>query len=186
MRTIASNYLVQYAKGQLGRPYWYGTFGQVANKTLYEQKKKQYPKYYTASDFSSQYGKKVHDCAGLIKGALWCSTVDGTPTYDSAQDLSANGFITTGCSETGNISTIPEIPGIIVWKDGHVGIYVGNGQVIEARGHAYGVVTTKLTDGRGWLKWGKVKWVSYPTPVTYTAEQAMADVKKIVEKYYGS
>lgn len=28
--------LVEYAKAQLGRPYWYGTFGQAASEELYE------------------------------------------------------------------------------------------------------------------------------------------------------
>ena len=31
--------LIEYAKAQLGRPYWYGTFGQAASKALYDQKK---------------------------------------------------------------------------------------------------------------------------------------------------
>lgn len=43
---------------------------------------------------------------------------------------------------------------------GHVGVYIGNGQVVEARGHAYGVVQTALK-GRGWTKWGKCKFIEY-------------------------
>ena len=43
---------------------------------------------------------------------------------------------------------------------GHVGIYVGNGEVIEARGHLYGVVKTKLKD-RPWTDWGKLRWLEY-------------------------
>ena len=43
---------------------------------------------------------------------------------------------------------------------GHVGIYVGNGKVIEARGHKYGVVETNLV-GRGWKQWGKLDWIDY-------------------------
>lgn len=57
--------LVSYAAAQLGKPYWYGTFGQTASAGLYNAKKKQYPKYYTANDFQSQYGKRVHDCVGI-------------------------------------------------------------------------------------------------------------------------
>lgn len=30
----------------------------------------------------------------------------------------------------------------------------------QARGHAYGVVKTKLT-GRGWTRWGKCPWITY-------------------------
>lgn len=44
---------------------------------------------------------------------------------------------------------MPDIPGIAVFMSGHVGLYIGNGEVIEARGFAYGVVKTKLKD-RKW------------------------------------
>ena len=43
---------------------------------------------------------------------------------------------------------------------GHVGVYIGNGKVIEARGHKYGVVETNLV-GRGWKQWGKIDWIEY-------------------------
>ena len=73
------------------------------------------------------------------------------------------------CKEKGKISTIPEIPGVLVFLDGHVGVYIGGGYVIEARGHDYGVVKTKLED-RPWTNWGKCPWITYikttvkPTP----------------------
>ena len=53
--------LIKYAKAQIGLPYWWGTFGQTASAALHTAKKAQYPSYYTASDFRSQYGKRVHD-----------------------------------------------------------------------------------------------------------------------------
>ena len=46
--------LAEYAIAQLGRPYWWGCFGQMADGALYAQKKKQYPAYYTAADFTAQ------------------------------------------------------------------------------------------------------------------------------------
>ncbi|MCD7741370.1 MAG: hypothetical protein LUI06_04110 [Ruminococcus sp.] len=85
MATKTNTGLVAYAKAQVGLPYWYGTFGQTASASLYTSKKKQYPSYYTASDFSSQYGKRVHNCVGLIKGYLWSSSVTATPAYNSSQ-----------------------------------------------------------------------------------------------------
>ena len=42
--------------------------------------------------------------------------------------------------ESGDISDMPDIPGIGVWHNGHVGIYIGNDQVIQAMGTQYGVV----------------------------------------------
>lgn len=151
--------MVEYAKAQLGKPYWYGTFGQISTEPLYATKKRQYPKYYTAQDFSSQYGQRVHDCIGLIKGYLWSDTPESSPKYRASQDASADGMLAL-CWEKGSISTIPEIPGVLVFSPQHVGVYIGNGYVIEARGHAYGVVKTKLSE-RSWKNWGKCPWIEY-------------------------
>lgn len=153
--------LAEYAIAQLGRPYWWGCFGQLADGVLYAQKKKQYPAYYTAADFHSQYGQKVHDCVGLIKGYLWCDSPDGSPKYKGAQDVAVEGLYKI-CGKHGDIGSIPETPGVCVFMAnmGHVGVYIGNGEVVEAMGHAYGVVKTKL-NGRGWAYWGMPDWISY-------------------------
>ena len=152
--------LVEYANAQLGLPYWYGTFGQKATAELYAAKKKQYPELYKSwNDFPTQYGKRVHDCVGLIKGYLWSETATATPKYNSSQDVSANGMLAR-CKENGSILTMPDVPGILVFMDGHVGIYIGGGFVIEARGHQYGVVKTALKS-RPWKWWGKCPWIDY-------------------------
>lgn len=41
-----------------------------------------------------------------------------------------------------------------------IGVYIGNGEVIEAQGTAYGVVKTEL-NGRGWTKWLKIPNIKY-------------------------
>lgn len=155
--------LVAYAKAQLGKPYWYGTFGDVADEDLYNKKKKQYPKYYDRSKYNQgwthQYGHRVHDCVGLIKGYLWSETATSKPKYNKAQDVSANGMLNI-CKTKGKIDTIPEVPGVLVFYDGHVGVYEGKGYVIEARGHNYGVVRTKLAD-RKWVYWGYCPYITY-------------------------
>lgn len=153
--------LAEYAIAQLGKPYWYGTFGQAANAGLLAEKRQQYPGYYTAGDFPAQFGQKVHDCVGLIKGYLWCDTPDSEPIYKAAQDVAVSGLYMV-CPESGSIDTMPDIPGVCVFmRDmSHVGVYVGDGYVVEATGLARGVVKTKLA-GRGWGLWGKPRWISY-------------------------
>ena len=49
---------------------------------------------------------------------------------------------------------------MLVFSPQHIGVYIGNGYVIEARGHTYGVVKTKLSS-RGWKNWGKCPWIEY-------------------------
>lgn len=155
--------LVKYAKAQLGKPYWYGTFGQKSSEALYKQKKKQYPSYYTATDFKNQYGKKVHDCIGLIKGYMWCdSPTDTTPNYAKGMPDVNEEMMYNLAKEKGSISTMPDIAGICVLFKGHIGVYIGNGYVIEARGHSYGVVKTAL-ESRGWTKWCKCPYIEYDT-----------------------
>lgn len=151
--------LVEYAKAMLGKPYWYGTYGNTSSKELYEYKKKQYPRYYTARDFASQYGERVHDCVGLIKGYLWSDSTTSKPKYNAEQDKSANGMYNV-CKEKGNINHIPEIEGLLVWRSGHIGVYIGGGYVIEARGHSYGVVKTRLKD-RNFTNWCKCPYIEY-------------------------
>lgn len=158
--------LVEYARLQLGKPYWYATFGNTSTRALYDVKKKQYPKQYQWPCPADQLGKRVHDCVGLIKGYLWSETPTSPPKYNAAQDVSANGMLQR-CKEKGAIGTMPELPGVLVFLPGHVGVYIGNGCVIEAKGHAYGVVKTKLA-GRGWKNWGKCPWITYAQPAAPT------------------
>lgn len=155
--------LVAYAKAQLGKPYWYGTFGYVASESLYNEKRKQYPERYKRENYNQgwthQYGQRVHDCVGLIKGYLWSETSTSKPAYNASQDVSANGMLNI-CKTKGKINTIPEVPGVLVFYDGHVGVYEGKGYVIEARGHNYGVVRTRLAD-RKWVYWGYCPYITY-------------------------
>ena len=46
------------------------------------------------------------------------------------------------------------------WHDGHIGVYIGNGEVVEAMGTRYGVVKTKL-EGARWTHWLKIPYISY-------------------------
>lgn len=167
--------LVEYALAQLGKPYWYGTFGQAASKALYNQKKSQYPSYYKW-EYANETAK-VHDCVGLVKGYLWCdSAEDATPSYNVTQDKSANQFRDM-CTSGGTISTIPDVPGVLVFYNNHMGVYIGSGEVVEARGHSYGVVKTKLTE-RPWKSWGYCPYITYEAPAQKTVEIALPVLKK--------
>lgn len=142
--------------------YWYGTCGYRCTESLYKSKKAQYPSEYTAAreaDYQKdiQAGKMCADCVGLIKAYFWMSgNPNGENVYkaNNCPDKSANGMFST-CTERGHISTIPDIPGIVVHKDGHIGVYVGGGYTVEMMGFAYDCRRKKVTDGK-WKEWGKL------------------------------
>ena len=146
-------------RNNFGNPYWWDTYGQIATEELYFEKKKYYPKYYEATDFASQYGKRVFDCSGLIKGYLWADDFVEEPRYNKLEDYNSSEFLEL-CKIKGDIYDLPEIYGLLLFFSGHVGVYIGDGKTIEARGHDFGVIETRVID-RPWKKWGKLSLISY-------------------------
>ena len=84
---------------------------------------------------------------------------DGKAVYDKNTDVNTTGLYNRSTVK-GLISAIPEVLGLIVYKQGHVGIYEGNGNVIEAKGFAHGVIRSKLTD-TPWTHWIACPFLSY-------------------------
>lgn len=168
--TKTNSGLATYAKAQIGLPYWYGTFGQTATESLYKSKARQYARtgYYTKwKDYPEQYGKRVHDCVGLIKGYVWSASPTSAPRYNAMQDKSASGMYRAS-SVKGTISTFPRKIGQLVYKSysktsssqiHHVGVYIGDGFVIEAKGHEEGVVKTEF-EGAGWTHWSQCPYIT--------------------------
>lgn len=157
--------LVAYCRAQLGNPYWWGGYGSRSTTSLLAWYRKTYPDQYSYTrepKYETQMGKKVHDCVGLIKGYMWSnSPTDPSPKYNGNEfkDCTADGLLNRSTVK-GPISTIPEVPGLAVYMPGHVGVYIGGGKVIEAKGHAYGVVETELK-GRGWKNWSYIDGIKY-------------------------
>lgn len=106
-------------------------------------------------------GKRTADCVGLIKGYGWYNAESGEIVVGSngMMDVTANGMF-EAATVKGTIDTIPEVPGLAVWHQGHIGIYIGNGEVIEAMNTMRGVTRTKLV-GRSWTHWLQIPYISY-------------------------
>ena len=162
--------LVEYAKSNIGNPYIYGTFGQIGNSKLLSAKHSQYPNYVTAkrveivkANPDKYFRKPWHDCSGLVKGYLMRKNL--TVVYNSKYDLSANGFI-NAAKEKGTIGTIPEIVGLGLWRNNHLGVYIGGGRCVQAKGFDYGVIESDLS---GFTHWCKLPFIEYgaevPPPV---------------------
>lgn len=161
--------------------YAYGCWGNKLTVSLINAKANQYPWWYTASKKQelinmTKLGYVVwgFDCVNMIKGILWgwcadTSKNNGGAIYASngVPDVSADGMIALCKNVSTNFSNI-EI-GEAVWLKGHIGIYIGNGEVVECTpAWKNKVQITKLSQ-RNWLKHGKLPYITYnstpaPTP----------------------
>lgn len=47
-----------------------------------------------------------------------------------------------------------------MWYEGHIGIYIGDGKVIQAANTKAGVILTSLGD-TAWTHWLKVPYINY-------------------------
>ena len=107
---------------------------------------------YFLRDCARWFGRKVVDCSGMI--------VEAIRVYDKGYgDRAANTF-RAQFEKRGSMKTLPEMPGVAVWKNGHIGIYIGGGKVIEARGYKYGVVLSELSS-QAWKEWGCIDGITY-------------------------
>lgn len=174
--TLTNNQLAEFVKKKLGvkSAYMWGEFGrQITNSTI-NQKVTQYramestKKYYTNTRVAylrSLVGKGYFgcDCTGLYKWFIWSENDRYTPKYTKATDRNTVDMY-NAATVKGDINTIPEIPGLIVYKYGHVGVYIGNGEVVECTLSSFGdgIVKTKLKD-RDWTHWLKMPEITYET-----------------------
>ena len=188
---FTNEHFAAYCLKMVGQPYWYGCCGYKAKTSLLSRKAKQYPSHYTASRMSRykqdiRDRKVVCDCIGGAKGYAW--TNGGQAMLDAIGTDAAvpNKYGANGCPDKGanamfawakskgmdwgTIDTLPEIVGLALHTDGHVGYYVGNGYAVEWRGFSYGCVRTKVKDRR-WKYWYKLPFIQYrdtavdvPTP----------------------
>lgn len=158
--------LVQWAiwAEDRGWGYVWGTYGEVFDQALYEYKLDQYPEEvgrYAEFIETNWLGGRTADCVGLIKGYGWLNPETQEIEYgtNGMADVGADQMY-ENATEKGSIDSMPEIPGLAVWHSGHIGIYIGDGEVIEAMGTRYGVVKTQLSDSR-WTHWLKVPYITY-------------------------
>lgn len=144
--------------------YVWGTHCTVLTEDVLAYLLELYPENvgdYEAIIRSKWLGGRTADCTGLIKGYGWLDPETGEVGYgtNGMPDINSEQMY-QNATEKGPISTIPEIPGLAVWFEGHIGVYIGDGKVVEAMGTAYGVRETTLSRGR-WTHWLKIPYINY-------------------------
>ncbi len=165
--------LVELAQKALQENWGYvnGTFGNILSETLLNQKCSQgggvgeYNTYWRDRYIKNFIGSRVSDCYGLVKAYVWWTGENSSPRYNSLMDRNQEGAY-INASDKGPLSTLPEVPGVILWMKGHVGIYIGNGEFIECAGCPTGmrkgtVKNGVITSGSKFTNWFKDNWIEY-------------------------
>jgi len=183
---VAASQVIDWCKKQVGTGYVYGLLDTTCTIDLLKAKEKQYGNLmgngyyqlngdYTKGKCAKWLNKLVYDCSGLIKSAR--KHLEGI-----YKDVSAQGTYDQ-CTKRGTIKSMPLVPGCTLYmyspskkRMGHVGIYIGNGKVIEARGVDYGTVITELSK-RAWQYWGLLDWMEYDLPTEKGTSNIDTDAK---------
>lgn len=177
---IAKHYKTLYVMGCFGAPM------TAANKTRYTQNHS-YNKAAarTAMIMAASDDTFGFDCVNLIKGVLWGWTGDKSKAYGGAKyavngvpDIGADTMITK-CKDASFCGWDKVDPGEVVWTNGHIGVYIGNGLAVECtpkwanRVQITAVANMGSKSGynaRRWKKHGHIPYVEYDTVSVSTPE----------------
>lgn len=193
--TMKADLLVQKFQYALDHDwgYIYGKSGQVWTQAQQDSATREQ----TVKWGQRWVGHYVADCSGLF---VWAFKQLGGSIYHGSNTIwnkycSAQGKLVNGKRSDGYAL----LPGTAVFllKSGnrhHIGLYIGNGKCIEAKGTYYGVVVSDITH---WDEWGELKGVEYsaeekegekvrPTLRNGDSGEDVLDLQKLLNGYgYG-
>ena len=169
MADIMASALIDQFKSYLadGDGYIWGTAGvkwtEAKQKALEQTTDKDRA---NSRKYGSQWiGHMVEDCSGAFTRAFKAL---GGEMYHGSNTMYLRWCTSKGKLTGGKRTDGKELkPGtaVFVWnresqKYGHVGLYVGDGTVIEAMGARNGVTTSRVNATK-WTNWGELKGVNY-------------------------
>lgn len=133
----------------------------------------------TSNDMAKKYGQQwvdhtVADCSGLF---TWAFKQLGGSMYHGSDTMFRKYTTSSGALKAGKRTDGQELlPGtaVFVYNEekknySHVGLYIGNGYVIEAASTQKGVIRSKVSDAK-WEFWGELKGMTFkrePVPKGY-------------------
>ena len=200
VKDIATNYKTLYIYGCFGAPMNATNKQRYTNNYDYNKQPSRKEKIMNAS--SDTFG---FDCVNLIKGVLWGWNGDVNKTYGGAvygsngvPDTNANGMFQDYCTnKTNNFSNI-EV-GEFVWMSGHIGVYIGDGLVVECTPiwkdgvqiTACGNIGSKAGyNTRTWTQHGKSKFIEYKSsflpPRGYFKKGDSGTNVELIDEFYMS
>lgn len=174
LKDIASNYKTLYIMGCFGSPMTESNKVRYTQNHSYNMNPTRVKMINSAT--SDTFG---FDCVNLIKGILWGWNGDKTKSYGGAKyqsngvlDEGADIFFKTRCKASQDWTNIE--PGEAVWMSGHIGVYIGEGLVVECTPKwsnnvqitAVGNIGAKAGyNTRNWTSHGKIEYIDYSKPV---------------------
>ena len=186
MATEKGQTIANYAISKLGCAYIYGGYGErKCTPSFREARAKAYPEYkdkmykycpvlsgkQSSCEGCKYNGKQAYDCAQLTR---YSCKAAGQELVSGANSQ----WTKTDWEQKDTIDSLPDVPGVLLYhinsegRMSHTGVYIGGGYAVEARGHAYGVVKTKVSS-RSWTHWGALPGVldGSKTPVEAPVEK---------------
>ena len=171
--------LADYAKKALISPniYVWGGIGEYLTDEILDEKIARWPEWYTPDRVEYRRelcnrGIRGYDCIGLVESYLWNDySQENTSLYKQEEFLTTAELIEKDLVK-GTMEDLPEKPGLVLWRKGHVGVYIGNGKVVEAtvrlrnsNDRDYRIGGIILSDINDYKKWPEVEWtywLEYP------------------------
>lgn len=188
---IATNYNTLYVMGCFGAPMTPANKARYTSNHAYNKNPERTEMINAVSDDTFGF-----DCVCLIKGILWGWKGDKTKTYGGAvyisnnvPDIDANQMLNMCTTVSTDFSGI--VPGAVVGMPDHIGIYVGDGHVVECTPKWENCVQitslgnlgidTGVSNSRIWSKWGLLPYISYDEDEAMTTELEQK-IRKIVRE----
>ena len=168
----AMDFKTVYAQGAFGWPMNGGNKKRALNAYAFNRTKDRAAAINAATDETFAF-----DCICFIKALLWDWNGDTKQVYGGAK-YQSNGVadideaaMLAACTDVSEDFSKIQV-GEYLWKEGHCGIYIGNGKAVECT-HAwadgvqvtavYNVMKDEQAPGRAWKMHGKLPYISYET-----------------------
>ena len=150
LKSNKTSNLIQYVNERVGSGYMWGGTGQILTEENLKYFKNKYPSFIDEKKDRKWLGKQVFDCSGLVKCAFESVGIHISHGATSAWE-------NTRWALKGEIEKLPKNKIAILYRKAskgmcHTAIYLGNGQVIDAKGNKEGVVKEDFT--QSWTHFG--------------------------------
>ena len=161
MATIYADQLIKLFQQALNEKWGY--IWGAAGETWTQSKQDAATRDMTIKYGQKWVGKRVADCSGLFS---WAFKSLGGYMYHGSNTMWKKYCVTKGVlngTKRDDGEALKPGSAVFMCKKNstdyyHVGLYIGDDKVIEAKGTRYGVVTSKLST---WTHWAELKGVSY-------------------------